>query len=114
MGAGSGAARELARRTAVLVLRDLGGMLMYRSLLETKDAGSSSLECRTEVSFLNADERKREADFTNPPTAENHLERSTAPPTPLQLVFGRRRICEIRFSLPLVSIEKRDFRGTLE
>ena len=63
MGAGSGAARGLARRTAVLFLRDLGGMLTYRSMLETKDAGSISLECPTEVSVLKTDERDRDAGF---------------------------------------------------
>ena len=34
--------------------------------------------------------------------------RGTAPPTPLKLVFGRGRICEIRVSFPLKSFEDRD------
>ena len=73
VSAGTGVAALARAPTAVLVRRDLGGMLMLRSLLEekTKDKGSrlkchdgasffcSRLKCHDDASFSNADEREK-------------------------------------------------------
>jgi len=60
VGAGSGLARGLVRRTAVLFLRDLGGMLMYRSLLEKQKTQARSSSVRRISLSQCADERERE------------------------------------------------------